>query len=160
MKRSVFLALANVLAAAVLLATMAVGQTRTGDRPVMGKLPPAPQEVYYADPPGVTAETFLDGLDVVWGLQFAPDGRLFLTEKPGRVRVVSRDGVIDPTPWLTVADVNARTRERGLLGIALHPQFPEQPWVYVMYTADTDGDGEVVNRVSRFREVAGRGTEE
>jgi glucose/arabinose dehydrogenase len=139
--------------------TMTAGsQTPQDDRPALSNPPPAPLEQYYARPPDVTVETFLEGLDVVWGLQFAPDKRLFLTEKPGRIRVVSPNGTLDPTPWATLPNVNAESRERGLFGVALHPQFPGQPWVYVMYTAQK-GDRSV-NRVSRFREVGGRGTGE
>jgi quinoprotein glucose dehydrogenase len=44
------------------------------------------------------------------------------------------------------------------MGLALHPDFPREPWVYVMYT--TQAGGRVINRVSRFREAAGRGTAE
>lgn len=119
--------LAATLLAVAFLATMAAGQTVTGDHAVMGDLPPAPREVYLPHPPGVTVETLVGDLEVVWGLEFAPDGRLFLTEKPGRIRVVSRDGEIDPTPWATLTNVNAETRERGLMGLALHPEFPGQP---------------------------------
>jgi len=137
----------------------AIGQPVVDDRPILGNLPVFPLEVYHLNPPGVTVETFLEGLDVVWSLEFAPDGRLFLTEKAGRVRVVSADGVLDPTPWVTVEHVTAEIRENGLNGMALHPNFAREPWVYVMYTVE--GSGEVVtNRVSRFREVNGRGTDE
>jgi len=138
---------------------VAFGQTASDDRPVLGNLPRLPLEVYQLNPPGVTVETFLEGLDVVWSLEFAPDGRLFLTEKAGRVRVVSRAGVLDPSPWVTVQNVTAEIRENGLNGMALHPDFPEQPWVYLMYTVDRGGE-EVTNRVSRFRDVNGRGAEE
>lgn len=151
------------LAALAWLPLIAHGQgdlpTDGDDRPVLGELPLAPLERYYANPPGVTVETFLEGLDVVWGLEFAPDGRLFLTEKSGRIRVTSPDGTLDPTPWATLNDVNAEIRERGLFGLALHPEFPEEPWVYVMYAYDIAGD-RTANRVSRFREVNGRGAEE
>ncbi len=145
---------------AAIVATSLVAQSTPAadDRPALSNLPPMPVENYLPKPPGVKVETILDGLEVVWGLQFAPDGRLFLTEKPGRIRIVSADGKLDPTPWATVANVNAETRERGLFGVALHPKFPSEPWVYVMYTAQK---GETaVNRVSRFREVGGRGTGE
>ena len=148
-----------VLGLGASLSAPASGQTPAGDRPVMGNLPRAPLEVYYVDPPGVTVETLFTGLDVVWSLEFAPDGRLFLTEKAGRIRVASADGELDPTPWLTLANVSAEVRENGLNGLALHPRFPEEPWVYVMYTVDKGGD-EVANRVSRFREVNGRGASE
>lgn len=129
------------------------------DRPVLGNLPTFPLEIYHLNPPGVTVETVAEGLDVVWSLEFAPDGRLFLTEKAGRIRIVRSDGVLDPVPWVTVQSVTAEIRENGLNGLALHPDFPEEPWVYVMYTVDR-GAEQVTNRVSRFREVGGRGGEE
>ena len=65
------------------------------DRPVLGELPHFPLEIYEKNPVGVTVETFLTGLDVVWGLEFAPDGRLFITEKAGRIRIVDADGRLD-----------------------------------------------------------------
>ena len=129
------------------------------DRPVMGNLPVFPLEVYHLNPPGVTVDTVAEGLDVVWSLEFASDGRLFLTEKAGRVRIVNVNGDLDPVPWVTVQNVTAEIRENGLNGLALHPNFPDEPWVYVMYTVDR-GDEQVTNRVSRFREVDGRGGEE
>ncbi|MFL2553446.1 MAG: PQQ-dependent sugar dehydrogenase [Candidatus Rariloculaceae bacterium] len=129
------------------------------DRPVLGELPHFPLEIYEKNPVGVTVETFLTGLDVVWGLEFAPDGRLFITEKAGRIRIVDADGRLDPTPWATVGILDEETRERGLFGLALHPNFYQEPWVYVMYTYDIDENWRG-NRISRFREVNGRGSVE
>ncbi len=90
------------------------------------------------------------GLEVPWQLAFAPDGRAFVTERPGRIRVI-RGGRLDPTPvaQLPVAHVG----EGGLLGLALHPAFPRQPYVYVYYTYEADG---LRNRVERLREQGGR----
>ena len=73
-----------------LVATAQDLPTDGDDRPVLGELTRAPLERYYTNPPSVTVETFLQDLVVVWGLEFAPDGRLFLTEKAGRIRVRSR----------------------------------------------------------------------
>ena len=126
-------------------------------RPVVGELPAAPTELYFTDPPGVQVDTWLSGLEAIWSLQFAPDGRLFLTEKFGRVRTVSTSGQLNPAPWTTV-DVMREGGEGGLMGLALHPDFPREPWVYVMYT--TYKGNRPVNRVVRFREVDGRGSGE
>lgn len=126
-------------------------------RPIVGDLPPAPAETYLPQPPGIAVESWITGLEAVWSLQFAPDKRLFLTEKFGRIRVVSAAGQLDPTPWASVR-VMQEGGEGGLMGLALHPDFPREPWVYVMYT--TYLDGRPVNRVTRFREVTGRGTGE
>ncbi len=146
----------------ILLAVLSVSSgvvQAQDDRPIMGNLPVFPLETYHLNPPGVTVETVAEGLDVVWSLQFAPDGRLFLTEKAGRVRIINPDGSLDPAPWVAVQNVTAEIRENGLNGLALHPDFPDEPWVYVMYTVER-GPDQVTNRVSRFREVNGRGGEE
>jgi quinoprotein glucose dehydrogenase len=105
--------------------------------------------------PGVRVETVASGLQIVWDIAFAPDGRMFFTERPGRVRVLSPGGS-EPSSFCEVATVLAG--ESGLMGLALHPRFPAEPHVYVMYTARKRGGG--VNRVSRFTDVAGRGRDE
>jgi glucose/arabinose dehydrogenase len=121
-----------------------------------GELPSMPEVRYLPSPPGLETTTFASGLEVIWALDFASDGRLFLTERPGRIRVVGAGGTLEPQPWATLDVVHEG--ESGLMGLALHPNFPTEPWVYVMYTARTP-DG-MENRVSRIREVGGRGGEE
>jgi aldose sugar dehydrogenase len=84
-------------------------------------------------------------LEVPWALAFAPDGRLFVTERPGRIRVV-KDGRLlpDPVARLPVAAVG----EGGLLGLALHPDFARNGHLFVCYTAPARGG--LVNRIARF----------
>lgn len=123
----------------------------------MGDPPAMPQESHLPSPLGVEVEVYASGLEIVWGLEFAPDGRLFLTERPGRIRVVSPGGRLEPRPWKTLDNVYHR-QESGLLGLALHPEFPEEPWVYVMYTARTENG--IENRISRIREEDDRGAGE
>jgi glucose/arabinose dehydrogenase len=95
------------------------------------------------------------GLEVPWALAFAPDGRLFVTERPGRVRVI-RDGRLDPTP---VAVLAATARgEAGLMGLALDPGFAQNGALYVCYT--TTKAGRMVNRLSALRLRDGRAGEE
>jgi glucose/arabinose dehydrogenase len=77
-------------------------------------------------------------------MQFAPDGRLFVAEQGGRLRVV-KNGALLPTPFVTLT-VNA-TGERGLLGVAFDPDFAANQYVYVFYTATTPA---IHNRISRF----------
>lgn len=81
-------------------------------------------------------------------MAFAADGRLFFTERlAGRVRVMV-DGrlLAEPVAELPVA----QAMETGLLGLALHPQFPRTPYLYVYYTAQTSL-GALFNRVVRLR---------
>lgn len=121
--------------------------------PLVGELPPAPEEVYVQNPAGISVTPYVTGLKVVWSLDFAPDGRLFIAEREGRIRVASPTGQLDPTPWHTFQGMQVRL-EDGLLGLTLHPDFETQPWVYAFYTVQK-GE-QYVNRVSRFREVNGR----
>jgi len=75
-------------------------------------------------------------------MAFAPDGRLFVTEQEGAVRLL-KDGA---PPALFLAVATDASRERGLLGIAFPPDFPRTPHVYVYYTQP----GRPLNRLSRF----------
>ena len=90
------------------------------------------------------------GLEVPWALAFAPDGRLFVTERPGRIRVV-RDGRLDPAPIATLRV--AAVGEAGLMGLALDPGFAQNGHLYACYTAPATGGlfgGRVINRVVRL----------
>ena len=90
------------------------------------------------------AETRLaTGLDPT-GIELAPDGRVFISEKPGRIRIV-KNGVLLPTPFLTLTVNN--DGERGLQSVAFDPNFATNHYVYVYYTATTPT---IHNRVSRF----------
>ncbi len=103
----------------------------------------------------VSVEVVATDLTTIWAIDFAPDGRIFLTERSGRVRTV-RDGVLDPQPWITLDVVEVA--ESGLLGLALDPEFAQNGYVYVAYTYAT-GDGGMQNRLVRLREdpATGRG---
>lgn len=88
-------------------------------------------------------------LEHPWGLAFLPDGRLLVTERPGRLRFVGADGGVDPEPVTGVPEVWARG-QGGLLDVALHPQFETSRLVYLSYTA-ADRDGLAGTRVARGR---------
>lgn len=105
-----------------------------------------------ADGTRFSVEIVAAGLEVPWSLAFAPDGRIFVAERPGRVRIVS-GGQVEPRPALTLTDVYAQG-EAGLLGLTLHPQFESNRLVFLVYTARRS-DGTPVNRVVRFRELNG-----
>ncbi len=95
-------------------------------------------------PSGFREQEVVSGMDSPTAFAFAPDGRIFVTEQGGAVRVIKED-VLLATPFLTVnADDNG---ERGLLGIALHPDFPTTPYVYIYYTVP---GSPAHNRLSRF----------
>ena len=114
----------------------------------------------YRLPPRVVNHTFLAGVEEPSAMAFAPDGRLFYAERrTGRIRIVE-NGRLAPTPFYDFA-VSGQPHT-GLLGLALHPDFARNHYVYVFYTAATepiDGRGRGANRVVRLTEVNGRGVD-
>ena len=87
-------------------------------------------------PAGFTESVVFSGLTNPTVVRFSPDGRVFVAEKRGVIKVF--DSVTDTTPDV-FADLNANVHnfwDRGLLGMALDPNFPASPYVYVLYTYD------------------------
>jgi glucose/arabinose dehydrogenase len=97
------------------------------------------------------ARPIATGLDTPTSLAFAPDGRLFIAERPGRVRVVDR-GQLRRAPALTLDDVSVGDGA-GLLGLTLDPAFADNGFVYLFYTRARSG-APPAQRVVRYREVA------
>jgi glucose/arabinose dehydrogenase/PKD repeat protein len=87
-------------------------------------------------PPGFQEEIVFSGLNQPTAVRFSPDGRVFVAEKSGLIKVF--DNLTDTTPTV-FADLRTQVHnfwDRGLLGLALAPNFPTDPWVYVLYTFD------------------------
>src|SRR5262245_42146881 len=95
-------------------------------------------------PTGFTESLVASGLNNPTAMQFAPDGRLFVCEQGGRLRVI-KNGSLLSTPFLTVTV--SSSGERGLLGVVFDPDFAVNQFVYVYYTATMPA---IHNRVSRF----------
>jgi aldose sugar dehydrogenase len=96
-------------------------------------------------PPGplrFTVQTVAQGLEAPWAVAFAPDGSIWVTERPGRVRVI-RNGRLLPTPALVLSVVSRPGIESGVLGLAIGGSS-----AYVAYTHG--GPQGSVDRVSRF----------
>src|SRR5687768_1256412 len=96
-----------------------------------------PSELAHAAPlPGFEEFKVFDGLQQPTVLQFASDGRVFIAEKSGIIKVY--DNLTDTTPTI-FADLNVNVYnfwDRGLLGMALDPNFASNPYVYVLYAYD------------------------
>ncbi len=108
--------------------------------------PPSPTSAASATPeptePAATVrlEVVASGLDSPVDVVASDDGtgRIFVVEQGGRIRVV-RDGALVEQPFLDIAARISAGGERGLLGLALHPRFPDDPRFFVDYT-DVDGN--------------------
>ena len=95
----------------------------------------------------------VDGLEHPWGLTFLPDGRMLVTERPGRLRIVA-DGWLVPEPVTGVPEV-WDDGQGGLLDVALHPGFAENGLIYLSY-ASPDDDNDAATAVARGRLVGAR----
>ncbi|WP_299406004.1 PQQ-dependent sugar dehydrogenase [Acaryochloris sp. IP29b_bin.148] len=94
----------------------------------------------------VRVEEVVTGLEVPWGIAFLPKDEMLVTERPGRIRLVQK-GQLRPQP---IATVNVSDRgEGGLLGIATHPDFAQNRFFYIYFTASAEAGS--VNRVERWR---------
>ncbi len=87
-------------------------------------------------PAGFQEQVVFTGLNQPTNIEFAPDGRIFVAEKRGVIKVF--DNLADTTATV-FANLSTNVHDqwdRGLLGLALAPNFPSDPWVYVLYTYD------------------------
>lgn len=89
-------------------------------------------------PSGFTADLVAGGLPFATGIAFSRDGRLFIALKSGVVRVY-RNGALLPAAFVDLSAQVNDNHDRGLLGLTLHPDFPDQPYVYLLFTHDPPG---------------------
>ena len=98
-------------------------------------------------PTGFVDETYAKGLGRPTSFAFSPDGRLVVALENGTARIIT-GGVLQPAPFATL--VVDGENERGLSGLAFHPNFASNHYVYFYYTVPA-GAGSAHNRVTRFR---------
>jgi glucose/arabinose dehydrogenase len=101
---------------------------------------------------GFRVVALVEGLEHPWGLAFLPDGRMLVTERPGRLRLIA-NGRLEAQPIGGLPTIAAQG-QGGLLDVALHPRYAETGWVYLAYAA-TGADG-VGTEVLRGRLRDGR----
>jgi glucose/arabinose dehydrogenase len=95
---------------------------------------------------GFTKSKVVGGLSRATSMEFAPDGRLFVNEQGGKLRVI-KSGALLPTPFVDLSTTTDAAGERGFLGIAFDPNFTSNHYVYVYHTVKGSPPH---NRVSRF----------
>jgi glucose/arabinose dehydrogenase len=100
---------------------------------------------------GARRETVVEGLEQPWGMAFLPDGRLLITERPGRLRIVE-GGKLLPAAVSGVPEVFAQG-QGGLLDVAVHPRFADTGYVYLTYAHGTAEANRT--RVARGKLVGG-----
>ncbi|WP_123532872.1 PQQ-dependent sugar dehydrogenase [Halosimplex salinum] len=110
-------------------------------------------------------EVLVENLEVPWDIAFTPDGEMFLTERVGRVLRLNGDEVktvAEPSDAIDAGSIEpgsdedppwwVKGGEGGTLGIAVHPTYPDPPWIFVYYTYTVEENDETVkyNKVSAF----------
>jgi glucose/arabinose dehydrogenase len=118
-------------------------------------------EIVDDDPGAYNTETVYSGLSLPTAIDFAASNRVFIAQQDGIVRV-AQNGSLLTTPFIDIRSEVNGVRDRGLLGLAVHPNFPTQPYVYLLYTYDPpqtvgrtglDGPDQIGNRVARMIRV-------
>src|SRR5438270_12821973 len=96
----------------------------------------------------IVVETVARGLDHPWGLAFLPDGRMLVTERPGRLRILTREGRISPA----VAGVPRvlASGQGGLLDVALDRDFATNNTIYFCFAEPASGGGRTAMARARF----------
>ena len=95
----------------------------------------------------------VERLEHPWGLAFLPDGRMLVTERAGRLRIVGKDFKLDPQQVQGLPAIAAHG-QGGLLDVALHPRHSENGLVYIAYSAR--GDGGIGTEVARGKLAGGK----
>ena len=135
----------TVVALTIFVASEAVGAQQT--RPPSPDTLPDGQLVFDSSVRGPSGSIIagpkfrvvpMKGLSYPYALAFLPDGNMLITEREGRLRIV-RNGVLDPKPISGIPEVLDRNL-KGLNDIALHPQFPENKWIYFTYYKPKSND--------------------
>lgn len=93
------------------------------------------------------AVVLAEELEVPWSLDFLPDGSIIFTERPGNVRLIDAGQGLSEEPLLSIDEVSA-TGEGGLLGIAVHPDYENNSFIYLYYTYSEEGA--LSNKVVRY----------
>lgn len=119
-------------------------------------LPRAGERFAGAIRPGFTETVIADSLDSPVSMAIAPDGRVFVCEQPGRLRVI-RNGKLLKRPFVTVP--TKAVEEEGLLSVAFDPDFARTHWVYVTYTSYTPTRHNVIARFTASGDTALAGSE-
>lgn len=116
-------------------------------------IPAAQQGQVVTTPSGqqLRVEPVATNLDTIWDMVWAPDGEMWVTERGGRVsRIDVSSGRVTPVGEIDVLERG----ESGLMGMAFHPDFPAEPWVYLVHSFGSDDD--IRNRLVRVRYENGR----
>src|SRR6476619_4639488 len=82
--------------------------------------------------------TLVTGLDHPWSIAWLPDGRMLVTERAGRLRIVSKDFKLDPQPVEGLPKIVVGG-QGGLFDVVIHPDYKNNGWIYISYSGPGEG---------------------
>lgn len=135
-----------------LLSILLIGQFSLNaqtNQPIVGDPPQKVEDNFILEPAEYDVETWLENLDIPWELVFLSENKALVTERKGQIRLI-KNGNLEESPYFVVEEVG-HIGEGGLMGLAKHPQYPQQKYLYVMYTYSENN--EIFNRVARYRDL-------
>lgn len=97
------------------------------------------QEVTRTEKHDLRIDVLTRGLEHPWSLAFLPDGRMLVTERAGRLRIVAADGALDPDPVTGLPESVSANGQGGLHDVVLHPDFASNQLIYLAYAGKGDG---------------------
>lgn len=138
-----------ILIAVVFIGTLIGIYFYQSKQPKIGGITKEVEELKSSQEAKTDAGVIAQNLNIPWDAAFLPDGSILITERPGSVRIIDNQGNLLPIPVATISKVK-HAGEGGLLGIAIHPDFENNKYVYFYYTYSSTGNN-TLNRVVRFK---------
>ncbi len=102
----------------------------------------------------VTLESFGPSFNSPVEIKHAGDDRLFIVEQPGKIKILNTDGTVNSTPFLDIENKVYYGGERGLLGLAFHPNYPSTPYFFVNYINNSENTVIAKYTVSSNQDIA------
>ncbi len=128
-----------------IVVALSLSSSVSGD-PIRGEVPQTVADVFHPEVEGVSVKTWVQNLQIPWSLVFLPNGDALVSERRGQIQRIPR-GESQPQLYIKLDEV-AHVADAGLMGLALHPQFTQHPYIYAMHTYQKDE--QLVNRVIRL----------
>lgn len=116
-------------------------------QPILGEVPQKVEDVFLPEVKGIKVEVWVDSLTIPWSLRFLPDGDALVAQRSGSIVRIPQ-GKNQQVHYLTVPGV-VHEVDAGLMGLALHPDFENNSWIYVMH-AYRNEQHELLSKVVRL----------
>jgi glucose/arabinose dehydrogenase len=127
------------------LTILASDQVKFGN-PIVGDPPQEAEDRFIPEPDEYDVEAWVENLRIPWELVFLSENKALVTERSGEIRLIEK-GILQEEPYKIIDEV-AHIGEGGLMGLAKHPDYPDQKYLYVMHTYRENNA--IFNRVVRY----------